>query len=75
MTSTTSATKVMCLAIAVAAAASGQMTAEREMVSLSDVRPLQKVAAYATSRYGIPVAYEDLPASAYSGGLPAASTV
>ncbi len=63
------------MAVALAAVVSGQITTDGGTVSITDVRPLMKVAEYVTGRYGIPVAYEDLPASAYSTGLPPASTV
>src|SRR5580698_5443175 len=63
------------VAIALGAYANAQATADGETVSVTDVRPLMKVAEYVTGRYGIPVAYEDLPSAAYSGGLPPESTV
>jgi hypothetical protein len=64
-----------CIAITCATAASAQMTLDGDTFAIGDVRPLAKLAEYITGRYGIPVAYEDLPASAYSGGLPPPSTV
>ncbi len=56
-------------------AANAQTTIDGGIVSITDVRPLMKAAEYVTGRYGIPVAYEDLPASAYAGGPPPPSTV